>query len=158
LKCLTILWLIYKTFRLDGAFAFLFRFFDLINFLLSRRWAGFFIFYSAYMSLFIYFVVTQYAYGTQKSFVSIDKYAGVCVDEKSSTTCCEVPTSVTGSFLVDKSGNWNSQSDFSYILANYGVTMTAVQYTNATWTDIMTNLASQMQVIGKQGANRDYAW
>jgi hypothetical protein len=116
------------------------------------------VFYSTYIALFVYFVDAQYKAGRTSSFVSIDKNAGVCANDHSLKSCCEVPTSVTGSFLVDRSGTWNSQSNFSYVLANYGVTMTAAQYTNSTWTSIMTDLSSQMQKIGKKGATRDYAW
>jgi hypothetical protein len=56
-----------------------------------------------------YFVVAAYLDARTSSFISIDKNAGVCKGERNSMECCEVPQSITGTFLADTEGRWNTE-------------------------------------------------
>ena len=106
-----------------------------------------------------YFFSTNYIKGRTESFITLDKTSGVCKDEPGSTECCEVPVSVTGYFLADSTGKWNSEPGFTYNDNLYGTTMTALQYTNDEWRRFMKNIQTQLAYIGKtKGANRDFAW
>jgi hypothetical protein len=89
----------------------------------------------------------------------LDKASGVCRDVPGSIECCEVPVAVTGTFLADSTGTWNSEPGFQYHDNLYGASMTALQYTNEEWQIFMKNIQEQLQFIGKtKGANRDFAW
>lgn len=125
---------------------------------LCRRLSSMLLYQVAFLALLIYFIVTAYIAGRTESFISLDKKAGVCKGESSSKYCCEVPETITGTFLADTKGRWNTQSNFSYITNNYAVTVAGLQYTNAQWTDVMKNITAQLQQIGSKGENRDYAW
>ena len=100
----------------------------------------------------------QYIQGRTSSFITLDNKSGVCKDIPDSTTCCEVPLSLTGEFLADTSGLWDTEPNFSYIQNSYGITVSGLQYTNAQWAEVMQNITAQLKVIGIKGMNRDYAW
>lgn len=113
---------------------------------------------STFIALFVYFTYTSYIDGTTKSFISLDNKSGVCKGERGSKTCCEVPQTITGTFLVDAKGRWNTQNGFSYINNNYAITVAGLEYTNEQWEDVMKNIADQLSTIGLKSENRDYAW
>ena len=106
----------------------------------------------------IYIIVTSYIESRTKSFITLDKTSGVCKGDSSSKTCCEVPQTITGTFLADTNGTWNTQNGFSYINNNYAVTVAGLEYTNEQWSDVMKNITSQLKTIGQKGGNRDLAW
>ena len=113
---------------------------------------------ATFISLIIYFISSSYNDGRTQSFISLDSSAGVCKDSAGSTSCCEVPQTITGTFLADVQGNWNTQSNFSYINNNYAITVAGLEYTNEQWAVVMTNITSQLSTIGLKGENRDLAW
>lgn len=53
-------------------------------------------------------------------------------------TCCEVPASITGTYLADNAGTWNTESAFSYVKQIYAVSVTGLTYTNSQWKELMT--------------------
>lgn len=108
--------------------------------------------------MFIYFIYTQYEQGRNSSFITLDNTSGVCKGQPSSTTCCEVPQTVSGTFLADTQGNWDTDPTFSYIQNNYAVTVSGLEYTNEQWASVMKNITAQLKVIGLKGVNRDFAW
>jgi hypothetical protein len=91
----------------------------------------------------------QYKENLTNTFISLDPNAG---------NCSEVPQTVTGKFMSDIKGNWITNTDFSYILNSYSVNLLGLQYTNARWSRVMTEVTAQVKVVGEKGANRDYAW
>lgn len=111
-----------------------------------------------FIALLTYFIVTAYIAGRTESFISLDKKAGVCRGDTSSEYCCEVPQTITGTFLADSQGRWNTQNNFSYINNNYAVTVAGLEYTNAQWAAVMKNITAQLSAIGSKGENRDLAW
>jgi hypothetical protein len=100
----------------------------------------------------------QYLDNRTSSFVSLDSDSGVCLDNSTLSECCEVPQSVTGTYLSDTSGFWNTETNFSYIQNNYAVTCTGMEYTNAQWAEVFTDIKEQLNVIGKKSLKRDYSW
>lgn len=119
---------------------------------------AFFVYQATFIALIIYFIYSAYHDGVTQSFISLDKTSGVCKDDSSSTTCCEVPQTITGTFLADTQGRWNTQNNFSYINNNYAITVAGLEYTNAQWAEVMKNITDQLSVIGLKGENRDLAW
>ena len=111
-----------------------------------------------YLGLFLYFLISKYLSIRSSSFVSIKSSAGICIDDASSTSCCEVPAQVTGTFLADTTGTWDSEPNFSYILNNYAVNLVGIQYTNLQWKQIMQSIVQQISIIGTLSASRDFAW
>lgn len=105
-----------------------------------------------------YFIVNTYIEARTSSFVSLDEEAGVCRGDSGSEFCCEVPQQVTGTFLGDTRGRWNTERGFSYISNAYAVTALGLEYTNAQWTEVMTDISEQLRFIGQKGATRDMAW
>jgi 23S rRNA A2030 N6-methylase RlmJ len=111
------------------------------------------------LSLFIYLMVLNYNQSRTSSFITLDQYAGVCVDNLYSTTCCEVPQSITGIFLLDNKARWNTESNFDYQRAVYSITMTGVQYTNEQWFALMRSIQDELYEIGYiRGRYRDFSW
>jgi hypothetical protein len=125
---------------------------------IHRRLSAVVIYQASFIALLIYFIYSSYNDAVSNSFISLDNKAGVCKGDKSSTTCCEVPQTITGTFLADTRGKWNTQNGFSYINNNYAVTVAGLEYTNAQWADVMKNITAQLSTIGLKGENRDYAW
>jgi hypothetical protein len=113
---------------------------------------------ASFIGLLVYFIYTAYMEGVSKSFISLDNKSGVCKGERNSKSCCEVPQTITGTFLADTRGKWNTQGGFSYINNNYAVTVAGLEYTNAQWAEVMKNITAQLSTIGLKGENRDYAW
>lgn len=111
-----------------------------------------------FLVLIVYFIVSAYTEARTKSFITLDKTSGVCKDDSSSKYCCEVPQTITGTFLADTRGRWNTQNNFSYVNNNYAVTVSGLEYTNAQWADVMKNITVQLSNIGLKGENRDLAW
>lgn len=116
------------------------------------------VYQTTFLGLLVYFIVTAYIEGRTKSFISLDKEAGVCRSDPSAEYCCEVPQTITGTFLADSKGNWNTRQDFSYINNNYAVTVVGLEYTNAQWAEVMKNITGQLKNIGDRGLHRDLAW
>jgi hypothetical protein len=123
-----------------------------------RRVFAVLLYQAAFIALLIYFVVSSYNDGVSQSFISLDKTSGVCKTDRSLDVCCEVPQTVTGTFLADTKGLWNTQNGFSYINNNYAVTVAGLEYTNAQWEHVMKNITEQLSTIGLKGENRDLAW
>jgi len=116
------------------------------------------VYQTTFLGLLVYFILTAYIEGRTKSFISLDREAGVCRSSPSDAYCCEVPQTITGTFLADSKGLWNTQRDFSYIANNYAVTVVGLEYTNAQWADVMRNITEQLNIIGDKGMHRDLAW
>jgi hypothetical protein len=76
--------------------------------------------------------------GRTHTFITLDQNAGVCLDDPSLETCCEVPASITGTYLADNAGIWNTESAFSYVRQIYAVSLTGLTYTNEQWKHLMT--------------------
>jgi hypothetical protein len=89
----------------------------------------------------------------------LDNTSGVCKGDATSTTCCEVPQTVTGEYFIDSRSRWNTQSNFNYNRAIYGVSMTGVTYTNEQWSELMKTIKNQMYSVGYvRGRYRDFSW
>eukprot|EP01035_Chromulina_nebulosa_P017424 gene17424-22976_t len=115
-------------------------------------------FYGGMLSVLGYFLYSQYELNRTQTFISLQNNAGVCDNQPSLGTCCEVPLTVTGDYLADTNGYWSTEPQFSYVNSAYGVTLAGVTYSNQQWTQIMNNVVNQVEVIGRKGKKRDLAW
>ncbi len=80
----------------------------------------------------------NYMEARTKTFITLDKNSGVCVEDSSMSTCCEVPASITGTYLADNLATWNTESGFSYVKQIYAVSLTGLTYTNTQWKALMS--------------------
>ncbi len=126
--------------------------------ILRRMWATFILYQLAFYGLAAYFFAMAYHDGRTSSFITLDNTSGVCIDDSKSSTCCEVPVTITGTFRADSTGLWDTMPGFNYVKNNYAATMVGVHYTNEQWTKIMKVIVGQMQAIGLKGATRDFSW
>jgi hypothetical protein len=92
----------------------------------------------AFCGLGAYLFYSSYMDARTHTFITLDPYSGVCLDDPSLDTCCEVPAAITGTYLVDNSGIWNTESAFSYVRQIYAVSLTGLTYTNEQWTQLIT--------------------
>lgn len=76
---------------------------------------------------------TKYIDARTKTFITLDKFSGLCADDDSLETCCEVPASITGNYFADNNGLWNTESGFSYVRQIYSTSLTSITYTNEEW-------------------------
>lgn len=83
------------------------------------------------------------------SFISLDVDAGQCE---------EVPQTVTGEFLGDANGNWNTNSKFKYALSQYTVSLLGLTYTTAQWESNMAEIQSQVLKLVSKASQRDFSW
>ncbi len=104
------------------------------------KWFTFILYASALCALGAYLFYGSYIEGRTKSFITLDKFSGVCADDPSLDTCCEVPASITGTYLADNRGNWNTEAAFSYVRQVYAVSVTGLTYTNTQWKTLMTTI------------------
>lgn len=121
-------------------------------------WTTFILYWIAFLALAAYLFAQSYITGRTSSFITLDETSGVCIDDPASTTCCEVASTITGTFLADSTGKWNTFDGFNFVKNNYAVTMTGVRYTNSQWTSLMKTIVAQIKDIGTRGASRDFAW
>ena len=109
----------------------------------------------------VFNILLWYHYAEQRAatFISADQNSGACIDDASSSTCCEIPVSVSGTFLADARNNWNTDKTFSYINGLYYVSMAGLKYTIEDWTKFMLVVQSRLELIGDtKGSLRDFAW
>jgi hypothetical protein len=106
-------------------------------FSLISKWATFFLYALGFCGLGVWLFYTSYMEGRTKTFITLDRFSGVCKDDPSLDTCCEVPASITGTYLADSAGVWNTEAGFSYVKQIYAVSLTGLTYTNEQWKQLM---------------------
>lgn len=126
---------------------------------LFSKWLTFFLYTFAILGCGAYLFYQSYQDGRTKSFITLDKTSGVCKDVRGSKTCCEVPNTITGVYLADYTGRWNTEVGFDYVKNVYDVSVAGLQYTNEQWKSIMKDIQKSLYEIGVvRGSKRDFAW
>ena len=82
------------------------------------------------------------------SYLSLDITSG---------DCSEVPQTVTGVYLADTSGNWNTMPEFKYTLNAYAANLLGLTYTTAEWKLVMKSIQAQVAKVAGKSIHRDYA-
>jgi hypothetical protein len=119
-------------------------FFILTKYFVSNsKWFTFLIYVLCFAALGAYLFYVNYNEGRTKTFITLDRLSGVCREDSSLDTCCEVPASITGVYLVDHTGYWNTEPKFSYLNQIYAVSVTGLTYTNEQWKALMTSIKDQ---------------
>lgn len=119
---------------------------------------SFVVYQLCFWALAAFFFTKNYILSRTSTFVSLHANSGVCKGDRGSTLCCEVPKSVTGSFLADAAGRWDTFPHFNYNQNNYNLYALGVKYTNEEYRAIMRKIGLELRVLGARGANRDYSW
>jgi hypothetical protein len=59
----------------------------------------------------MFFLFFGYCYDGQlnSTFLSVDPSAGICPSTGDDTGCCELPQALSGTYLIDTSGHWNTE-------------------------------------------------
>jgi len=83
------------------------------------------------------------------SFISLDRTAGDCL---------EVPQTVTGSFVNDANGVWNTNSHFKNSLSQSVVSLLGLTYTTDQWKANMQEIENQVLAIVSKTPFRDFSW
>eukprot|EP01035_Chromulina_nebulosa_P018737 gene18737-24502_t len=119
--------------------------------------------------VFIFTILTRYVFkvavseeigGKRLAFMisdpSLDGITGAYYS--GSSYCCEVPVTITGTFLADTSGTWDTEPDFFYARSAYSMTVAGLSYTNDQYKTVLTSISKKLRRIGSKAVNRDYAW
>lgn len=104
-------------------------------------------------------MTSEYYRNRTQSFITIEPNSGVCKDDSTLDTCCEIPLTVSGNYYVDTNNEWNTQNKFDLAKQIYSVSLEGIQYTNQKWQSIISILDSKIKHLGLiQGSERDFAW
>jgi hypothetical protein len=102
------------------------------------KWLSYFVYILSFCGLGAWLFYSSYLNARTHTFITLDPHAGVCLDDPSLGTCCEVPASITGTYLTDNAGFWNTESAFSYVRQIYAVSLTGLTYTNEQWKHLIS--------------------
>ena len=100
------------------------------------------------LALFVFFIQTGYSSGMTQEFMSLQIDAG---------DCSEVAAPITGSFLADFNGNWESNAKFDYSLAIYRFDFQALTVNNVQFAEVMEYIQSRMLAFGDMGMRENLA-
>lgn len=107
----------------------------------------------------VYLFITEYQKNRTESFISIDPKSGVCKDDSSSSTCCEIPLTITGDFMLDSNSSWNTEKNFDLVDQIYLFSLEGLQYTNEQWSEIVKSIDVKVKDLGlTRGSKRDFSW
>ena len=100
-----------------------------------------------YLTVGLYFIstVTSREYG--RMFLSLT--ADV------SSVCEKIPVAVTGTYLADKSGVWETSKAFDAANPLYQLTLTGTKVTEEQYTRVMQSFTAQLQAYGDKTASLD---
>ena len=100
-----------------------------------------------YLAVGLYFIstVTTREYG--RKFLSPSADTG--------SVCEKIPVAVTGNYLADKSGIWQTNKAFDPTKPLYQLTLTGTKVTEEEYTRVMKNFTEQLQEYGNRTASLD---
>ena len=113
------------------------------------KWGVYAFFYGGFIAIGIYFFVQNYSSSTASTFISLDNTSGIC---------SQVSRDVTGDFLVDSSGNYDSSPNFQYENSIYSLDLIGLHFNDSQWFTSFTNVKKALTDVGKKGVQRDLAW
>ena len=64
---------------------------------------------------------------------------------------------MSGIYLADTTGTWNTFPEFKYTLNAYAVNLLGLTYTTSQWKTVMTDIKQKIAKVGQKSVNRDYA-
>lgn len=109
-----------------------------------------FLFNLVWWSIFIYFVSTSYISGVTDTFISLDSSSG---------DCKEVPFTLTGTYLADKSGHWENNKNFDDSSAIYRAEFLSFESSTKHYKYLIeTEIGGRFNQVGEIGKYRDLAW
>lgn len=100
------------------------------------------------LALFCFFIYSGYSSGMTQEFMSLQSDAG---------DCSEVAAPITGSFLADFNGHWESNAKFDYSLAIYRFDFQALTVTTAQFYRVVQYIESKMAAFGSLGKKENLA-
>jgi len=108
------------------------------------------IFNLVWWAVFLYFIITAYQSGVTDTYISFDEESG---------DCSEVPFTVTGNYLADSSGHWESNKKYNDATALYEADFLSFESTNAQYKKTFAEtISNELNEIGNVGKYRDLAW
>ena len=113
------------------------------------KWGVYAFFYVGFIAIGIYFFAQNFSSSKASTFISLDNSSGICT---------QVSRDVTGNFLVDSSGNYDSSPNFQYENSIYSLELIGLHFNDSQWNTSFTNVKNALTVVGKKGVQRDLAW
>ncbi len=102
------------------------------------------------LALFLYLAWTGYEQGVQQAFMSLQADAG---------NCQSVLTPMTGTFMIDKSGNWETDARFTYTEAQYKYVFTDFLGDIGEFYQLLNDSYTELEFFGHlHAANNDLAY
>jgi hypothetical protein len=120
---------------------------DFSELLLVLKWSSLILWNLLFFTIAIVLFKEGYVKNRTNSFISLEKEAG---------ECNEVSQTVTGDFLSDANGKWNTNSQFKYSLAQYTVSLLGLTYTTEQWKDNMREIESQVLALVSKTDSRGW--
>ena len=105
------------------------------------------LYYSTFVILLIYFTVVGIQSATAVAFLSLQ---GSNADQ----TCVDKPQSITGTFLGDYTGKWETDKDFRYNSSLFSIQFSGSSLNNDKFAGIFQKFAASMAIFGQQGTSR----
>jgi len=127
---------------------------DHLNLLLVPRWFSFIVtvgFFCGSFFFIVYYTITGISGATEAFYMSLDGS-----DEYQ--LCYEVPAVLTGTYIADKNGYWNTESKFDESLAVYQLDFIGTEVTQEQYTATMTAFEDSVKYLGEKSAVRDLSW
>jgi hypothetical protein len=121
-----------------------------------RKWNMFIplliIFQGTFIGIFLYLCYNGYESNKSTSYLS------PASNSHSSENCDSVPITITGTYLIDSSGYWQGDSNFSYENALYSLEMQSIALTSSGYEGILGDFESSLSSIGTKMSNRTLSW
>ena len=111
------------------------------------------VFYIAsYLVLLIYFTYSGALDESNRSFLSVEYM------DNNDITCEELPLTVTGSFLIDRSGFWSTETGFLGNESIYTLNFIGSEINSDEYLDVMAKFTDELKELGDRASKRDMAW
>jgi len=106
----------------------------------------------AYLVALIYFTYSAALDDSNRSFLSVEFM------DNNDISCVQLPLSVTGNFLIDRSGFWSTENGFLGNESVYTVSFTGSEINNDEYLLVMAKFTDALKELGNRASKRDMAW
>ena len=113
------------------------------------KWSSFSLWNLFFLIMAVCLFQSGYVKDRTNSFITLDKTAG---------DCSEVTQTITGEFLSDANGKWNTNPSFKFSLAQYTVSLLGLTYTTEQWAENMKEIESNvLKLVSKTDSRGNFS-
>lgn len=117
----------------------------IFTFTTARLWVGYFTYFVWTGSL-LYFFYSGYIASTSQDYMSVDSSSG---------SCKYIPKEISGTYLADNKGLWDSHVNFRSSRASYEFTVKSLAVTNREYSAMMDDIERAIMEVGQGALQRD---